>query len=364
MGVYFSFIALKLISIMKKITFLLLCLIAVIQSYSTDYKLYLWLKYPKGMNYAYGLEIAVNGTRMGSIKTKELAIIHLKGEKKYFIEIFDQGRSISSEQISNLTDSISYYQLTVAVKGFTPLISLDVQDKVSGGLYVMQSSNYTKKLDFYEQGIDESANGPAYGSGFLISSDGYIVTNYHVIEGYKKFTVKGIDGDYSTEYSADVVTKDVSNDLVILQLKNKTVKFSDPPFTIRQQGASTGEDIFILGYPLGPILGDEIKLTTGVISAKSGIDGNVSAYQISAAAQPGNSGGPLFDNQGNIIGVVNAKIMKAENITYAIKAIYLQALLSMLPSEPHLPTTNTLKDISLAQKVSQVSKYIYIIKSE
>lgn len=349
---------------MKKIILLLIGMVVLVQTYATDYKLYLWVKYPKGVNYAYGLEIAVNNQRMGSIKTKELALIHLKGEKKYLIEIFDQGRSISSEQISMLTDSITYYQLSFEYRGFSASINMEPQSKIAGGLYVMQSSNYTKKLEFYEQGLDESSNGPAYGSGFLISSDGHIVTNYHVIEGYKKFTVKGIDGDYSTEYSADVVTKDASNDLAVLQLKNKTVKFTEPPYAIRQQGASTGEDIFVLGYPLGPALGDEIKLTTGVISAKSGIDGNVSAYQVSAAVQPGNSGGPLFDKEGNIIGVINAKIMRAENITYAVKSVYLQALLGMLPTEPHLTTVTTIKDKSLADKVAAVSKFIYIIKSE
>lgn len=349
---------------MKKLFLFVVGLVFIIQAFANDYKLYLWTKYPKGISYAYGLEISVNNVRMGSIKTKEMAVLHLKGEKKYFIEIFDQGRSISSEQINNLTDTISYYQLSFEYRGFSASINMDKQDAVAGGLYVMQPSNYTKKLDFYEQGLDESSNGPAYGSGFLISSDGFIVTNYHVIEGYKKFTIKGIDGDYSTEYSADVITKDVSNDLAILQLKNKNVKFTEPPYSIRQQGASTGEDIFVLGYPLGPALGDEIKLTTGVISAKSGIDGNISSYQVSAAVQPGNSGGPLFDNQGNIIGVVNAKIMRAENITYAIKSVYLQALLGMLPTEPHLPAATTIKDKTLAEKVAAVSKYIYIIKSE
>lgn len=66
-------------------------------------------------------------------------------------------------------------------------------------------------------------------------------------------------------------------------------------------------------------MGDEIKLTTGVISSKTGFQGDVSLYQISAPIQPGNSGGPLFDNKGNLIGIVNAKHKGAENVGYAIK---------------------------------------------
>lgn len=348
---------------MKQTFFLFTMLLLMLGASADDYKLYLWVKYPKYVNYAYGLEIAVNNKRMGAIRVKELAEIHLKGDKKYFIEIFDQGRSIGSTQIQSLKDSISYYQLTLDVKGFSVTMDLLPQDKLTGGLYVMQTSNYTQKLVFFEDGLDEDSNGPSFGSAFLISSSGYIITNYHVIEGAKSIKVKGIEGDFTTEYAADVVTKDISNDLAVLQLKNKNVKFSDPPFTMRLQGANTGEDIFVLGYPLGPALGEEIKLTTGVISSKSGFEGNASSYQISAPVQPGNSGGPVFDSKGALTGIVNAKIMKADNISYAIKSIYLQALLSMLPTEPVYPATNTLQDKNLAEKVSLISKFVYIVET-
>ena len=194
---------------MKKISAFVICLIALVQCHATDYKLYMWVKFPKYVQYAYGLEIAVNNKRMGAFKVRELAVLHLKGDKKYFIEVFDQGRSLGSVQISTLTDTISYYQLEIASRGFGANVTLDKQDPVKGGLYVMQSSNYTNKLEFYEEGVEETGDGPAYGSGFLISQDGYIVTNNHVVDGYKKFKIKGIEGDYTTEYEADVVARDV-----------------------------------------------------------------------------------------------------------------------------------------------------------
>nr|WP_277266111.1 trypsin-like peptidase domain-containing protein [Prevotella corporis] len=79
------------------------------------------------------------------------------------------------------------------------------------------------------------------------------------------------------------------------------------------------EDIFVLGYPLVQTMGEDVKLTTDVISSKTGFQGDVSQYQISAAIQPRNSGGPLFDSRGNLIGIVPAKHKGTENVGYAIK---------------------------------------------
>jgi S1-C subfamily serine protease len=69
-------------------------------------------------------------------------------------------------------------------------------------------------------------------------------------------------------------------------------------------------------------MGQEIKLTTGIISSNSGSLGDTALFQISAPIQPGNSGGPLFDNYGNLIGVIGAKHKNADNVGYVIKFIY------------------------------------------
>jgi S1-C subfamily serine protease len=85
-------------------------------------------------------------------------------------------------------------------------------------------------------------------------------------------------------------------------------------------------------------MGDEVKLTNGIISSKSGFQGDVTSYQITAPVQPGNSGGPLFDDKGNIIGIINAKHVGAENASYAIKASYLMNLIDLMPTPPKLQT--------------------------
>ena len=108
-------------------------------------------------------------------------------------------------------------------------------------------------------------------------------------------------------------------------------------------------------------MGEEVKLTNGIISSKTGYEGDISMYQISAPVQPGNSGGPLFDSQGNVIGIVSAKLTQAENVGYAIKASYLQNLFDIMSTAPKLQTVNTISTKSLSEKVKVLSNFVYII---
>lgn len=109
-------------------------------------------------------------------------------------------------------------------------------------------------------------------------------------------------------------------------------------------------------------MGDEIKLTTGIISSKTGFQGDVSLYQISAPIQPGNSGGPLFDKNGNLIGIVNAKHEGAENVGYAIKTSYLKNLIESSISTSILPNNNRISRLPLTEKVKSLKNFVYFIK--
>jgi S1-C subfamily serine protease len=109
-------------------------------------------------------------------------------------------------------------------------------------------------------------------------------------------------------------------------------------------------------------MGDEIKLTNGIISSRSGYQGDVTSYQISVPLQPGNSGGPLFDYNGNIVGIVNAKLTIGENVSYAIKSSYLLNLVEILQDKILLPTNNTLIGKTLSTQVKSLNKFVYIIE--
>lgn len=203
------------------------------------------------------------------------------------------------------------------------------------------------------------------GTGFGISSNGIIVTNYHVIDGAKSVKVRGINSDFSKTYKAKVLVSDKNNDLAIIQIDDYGFTTLGPiPFTIKTSLSGVGENIFVLGYPLRATMGDEIKLTNGIVSSRTGFQGDITSYQISAPVQPGNSGGPLFDSQGNLIGIINAKHSGAENASYAVKTSYLTSLIELLPSPPRLQTVNSLTGKTLTQQVELAKKFVYIIETE
>ena len=203
------------------------------------------------------------------------------------------------------------------------------------------------------------------GTGFGISTNGIIVTNYHVIDNATSIKVRGVNSNFNKTYRAKILVSDKNNDLALIQIDDDNFTSLAPiPFTIKTSLTGVGENIFVLGYPLRATMGDEIKLTNGIISSKSGFQGDVNSYQISAPVQSGNSGGPLFDNQGNLIGIINAKHVGAENASYAIKASYLTNLIDLLPTSPKLQTINLLKGKTLTQQVGQVKNFVFIIEAE
>ena len=200
------------------------------------------------------------------------------------------------------------------------------------------------------------------GSGFALK-DGYLITNYHVIEDAKVITVKGIKGDFSISYSASVAASDKYNDIALLKISDaRFTGFGTIPYSVKTTISEVGEDVFVLGYPLTATMGDEIKYTTGVISSKTGFQGDVSQYQISAPIQPGNSGGPLFDAKGNLIGIVSAKHNGAENVGYAIKTSYLRNLVESFASTSIIPTNNSISSLSRTEQIKSIKKNVFLIE--
>ena len=232
------------------------------------------------------------------------------------------------------------------------------------------SKNVQKQAENLEHPINRASlastpapGGPGQGTCFLLSPVGYLLTNFHCIANAREIVVKGIGDDFTTKYGATVVATDQSNDLALLKLGNKNLTFAAPPYAIRSTGVAQAEKVYALGFPLSQALGEEIKITEGLISAKSGVQGDVSKYQISAALNPGNSGGPLIDAQGNLVGVVVAKSTVAESAGYAIKASYLEAFLKNVDGFALPNFVNTIKDKPLPAQVAELKKFIFIVET-
>jgi S1-C subfamily serine protease len=221
-----------------------------------------------------------------------------------------------------------------------------------------------KKRPLVQVKNDEDIEGPKQGTCFLISNKGYLLTNYHVISGSKNVQIKGVGGDFSTLYGADVIAFDIDLDLALIKLKNKNVTFDSIPYSfctdLNQQGAKT----FVLGYPLTTSMGDEIKITEGIISSNSGFKGTISQYQFSAPVQPGNSGSPLFNEKGDVLGIINAKLSGAEGAGYAVKSQYIPIFLKLIDNIQMESCRSDLGNMTLSQKIMKLKNYIFIVKSE
>jgi S1-C subfamily serine protease len=223
----------------------------------------------------------------------------------------------------------------------------------------------TKPIGKLPKNITKKGGGS--GTGFLLSDKGYIVTNFHVIDGAETITVRGINGEYGSSFEASVISSDHANDLAILKVNSTLINFPSPPYSIQNSKAvKKGEKVFALGYPRKDLMGNELKVTNGIINAESGYKGSISQFQFSAAVQFGNSGGPLINSEGNIIGVVNSKLnpQLAEAAGYAIKSDYLSFFIDQSEKVEYVPTKNTMAGEELPEQLEKISKFIYIIETK
>jgi S1-C subfamily serine protease len=160
------------------------------------------------------------------------------------------------------------------------------------------------------------------GTGFVISKDGLVLTNFHVVDDCRKLTmrVQGVSKEVV------VVASDKTNDLAVVRGDTNGIE----PLTFRDdQPIRPAEAVIAVGFPLKGILSTAPNISTGTISALTGLRDDTRMLQISAPIQPGNSGGPLLDSSGNVVGVIVATINALavaiqtgsipQNINFAIK---------------------------------------------
>jgi S1-C subfamily serine protease len=203
-----------------------------------------------------------------------------------------------------------------------------------------------------------------FGSGFLISKDGYLLTNHHVVKGARQIKVK-------TEKAllpARLVAQDSDNDVALLKVEGE---FTPVTFAA-DKIARLGQTVFTVGFPMPELQGFAPKVTKGVISSLKGIEDDVRTYQIDAAVQPGNSGGPLADESGNIVGVIAARLNDgfvlqatggiAQNVNYAVKKSYAVAFLDTQPDAgKQVQTASESKVGAFEEAVEKVRKATVLV---
>ena len=198
------------------------------------------------------------------------------------------------------------------------------------------------------------------GSGFAVSQDGHVITNYHVIEGCQKVVVhtKG------REIPVTVVTYDPLNDLALLK-----GDFSPSiVFPVSSSQPELLQEIYVAGYPFGLNVSTSVKVTKGIISSLTGIGNNFSNIQIDAAIQSGNSGGPILDDFGNVIGVavskLDAKYMLEnfgaipENTNFGIKSSVVRNIMNSNGVAPVPANVDQISKSQLGKMISQGTFYV------
>ncbi|GAA4352290.1 hypothetical protein GCM10023185_11800 [Hymenobacter saemangeumensis] len=203
-------------------------------------------------------------------------------------------------------------------------------------------------------------NGKFSGTGFALTADGYLVTSYHVIAGADSVMIESRD---LQRYHAEPVYSDKSHDLAILRITDRKFNgFGRLPYTFKAGQADLGERVYTLGYPR-----EDVVYGEGSLSARSGFRGDTTFYQISIPVNPGNSGGPLLDDKGNLIGVVSGRQNDVQSAAFATKSSCLMRLVDSLkaasPAAPyHLPKTNQLTGNTRPQQLKKLQDYVFVVK--
>ncbi len=198
------------------------------------------------------------------------------------------------------------------------------------------------------------------GTGFAISRDGYFITSLHLIKGADSVFIQN---KHIQNYKAVTVFRDVQSDIAILKVVSpEFVSYSSLPYSFSEKSGNLGEQVFTLGYPR-----EDIVYGDGALSASSGYEGDTISYQISIPVNPGNSGGPLIDGSGNIIGLISGKLTETEGTAFAIKSQNIVSVIDSLAIDSlhvgfKLNKKNNLIGLSRVNQIKILKDYIVNIK--
>jgi len=220
---------------------------------------------------------------------------------------------------------------------------------------IIDSLNKRRASEAATQQVEENA---LYGgTGFAISNDGYIATNYHVVSGSNAIYVQTAKGDMK----AFIVAREPVSDIAILKIEDKDFRFSKSslPYTISRNTSALGQQVFSIGYP-----NDDIVYNQGYISCQNGFEGDKESYQLEMTANPGQSGSPVFDRAGNVIAVITGKQSNTAGTTYAVHSGALIDLVQSLPKSQHieLPSGTKTGKPERTEQVRKMKDFVFSIK--
>lgn len=200
-------------------------------------------------------------------------------------------------------------------------------------------------------------------TAFALTSDGWVISSYHTVKDSKVVKLEMV-GDSLKSYKAEVRFYNKKLDIAFIKITDSRFKsLGTLPYSFNKSEEKLAEKIFTLGYPK-----DDIVFTEGSISSLTGYNSDSLAYQAGISINPGNSGAPLFNQNGEIIGVIAGKHGKQDGTAYAIKSSYFIKTLDHLKLQEgenplQLPARNLLKGKKVTDQVKMIMPYVFIIKA-
>jgi S1-C subfamily serine protease len=206
-------------------------------------------------------------------------------------------------------------------------------------LLFVTSCTTTNQVNNSSSPLEIKTGDNATGTGFMFSSSDYVITSYHVVHGSKSISVRLTNGE---RIDATIAIKDTNNDIAILKLSKSPTSRQNIITLGDSTSVKTGDRVFTYGFPLVDLLGhQEPRYSEGFVNSLSGISNDPRLFQVSIPIQPGNSGGPIFNEKGELIGIATSSIDSVQtqkvfgatpqNVNFAIKSSYINSLLPNLP---------------------------------
>ena len=254
--------------------------------------------------------------------------------------------------------------LSLLVNTLVPSSDNKIQelDRELGKVKIDQTNTKKEVANIKNKIDDNTAKIPfrTAGTGFMIDGKGYLITNAHIVRNARNIFVINSNNE---QFRASLVFTDLSKDIAVLKITDEDYKpLASLPYGIRKSSTDVAEPIYTMGFPRNDIVYSE-----GYLSAETGFNGDSLSCQLGIAANPGNSGGPVFNHDGEVIGILSTKETEAEGVAFAIQSKYIYNVVEQLKKDTanqkiKLPTKSTLAGMNKQQQVKKIKSFVFMVK--
>lgn len=288
----------------------------------------------------------------------------LKGKAK-LVYLWNRSKRVTA--IAASIAGITALTFSVLVWAISPKNDAQQYQELKRGLSELKGEQQHTKSEVksLKDKITTNAPAPVYksgGTGFLVDGKGLLVTNAHIVSGANNIAVQNRAG---TTYNAVLVYTDEARDLAFLKIEDTAFKtMATPPYAISKSSTDLAEPVYTLGYPR-----DEIVYGQGYMSARTGFNGDTMSCQIAIAANPGNSGGPVLNHDGEVVGILTARETESVGVVFAIQSKHIFQALNDIKAKDSsyqrvkLSTKSSISYLDRTLQVKKIEDYVFMVKS-